>query len=163
MVVSVAAADTGDAAELATVAAVTFPLACPASADPAHIAAHIAGNLSRERFDEYLCAPDRVVLAARIDGQIIGYAMAIRGTDTVELSKMYVAPAHHGDGAAGALMQACLDWAAQIGAATVWLGVNQGNERAQRFYRKHGFVVTGTRTFQLGPTIENDFVMMRRL
>ena len=36
-------------------------------------------------------------------------------------------------------------------------------ERAQRFYRKHGFGVVGTRTFALGATVENDDVMDRRL
>jgi len=163
MVLTVSAAAAADAADLAAVAAATFPLACPPTADRAHVAAHIADSLSRERFEGHLRDPDSVVLAARHNGEIIGYAMAIRGADTVELSKIYVALAHHGTGAAAALMRACLDWAAETGAATVWLGVNQGNERAQRFYRKHGFVVTGTRAFRLGPGIENDFVMTRRL
>lgn len=163
MVFSVVAADASDAAELAALAAATFPLACPPTAHPAHIAAHIAESLSQERFEEYLRDPGRVVLAARREDAIVGYAMAIRGADTVELSKVYVAADHHGVGAAAALMQACLDWAEAVGATSVWLGVNQENERAQRFYRKHGFVVTGTRTFRLGPSTENDFVMVRHL
>ena len=163
LTLSVAPAAVADAAELAALAAVTFPLACPPSADPAHIAAHIADSLSQERFEEYLRDPERVVLAARGEDAIVGYAMAIREADAVELSKVYVAADHHGVGAAAALMQACLDWAEAAGATSVWLGVNQENERAQRFYRKHGFVVTGTRTFRLGPSTENDFVMVRHL
>jgi ribosomal protein S18 acetylase RimI-like enzyme len=49
------------------------------------------------------------------------------------------------------------------GVRRVWLGVNQKNQRAQRFYTKNGFAVTGTRTFQLGARRENDYVMARQL
>ena len=104
--------------------------------------------------------------------QTIGYAMLVRGAEpdvasllepglAVELSKMYVLPDHHGDGTAAALMEAGIAWAAKVGARDVWLGVNQANHRAQTFYRKHGFVVAGTRTFQVGAIAENDFVMVR--
>ena len=45
----------------------------------------------------------------------------------------------------------------------MWLGVNQHNQRAQRFYVKHGFSINGTKTFRLGAGVENDYVMVRRL
>jgi ribosomal protein S18 acetylase RimI-like enzyme len=45
----------------------------------------------------------------------------------------------------------------------VWLGVNQGNKRAQSFYIKSGFKVNGTRTFQVGARREDDYVMVREL
>ena len=163
MAVEVREASIADTDELAAIAAVTFPLACPPSADPADIAACIAENLSAERFAGYLCDPRRQVLAARRDGRIIGYAMLIRDASEVELSKIYVLAEHHRTGAAAALMDAGLAWAAENDARAVWLGVNQNNERAQAFYRKHGFAVTGTRTFQLGASLEDDFVMVRPL
>jgi ribosomal protein S18 acetylase RimI-like enzyme len=53
--------------------------------------------------------------------------------------------------------------AAEEGAACVWLGVNQENVRAQRFYTKSGFGITGTKTFRLGGRIENDYVMVAEL
>lgn len=165
-----------DAAELAEVAAVTFPLACPPAADPADIASVIAVALSERSFAGYLTDSDRRVLVARRGGRIVGYTMLIHGVSddpdiaravpvrpAVELSKMYVLADAHRTGAAAALMRAGLEWAADQGARAVWLGVNQGNRRAQRFYGKHGFEVTGTRTFQLGASREDDFVMVRRL
>ena len=81
----------------------------------------------------------------------------------VELSKMYVLPDAHGAGVSAALMTATLDLAIDGNAACVWLGVNQKNQRAQRFYAKHGFEVGGTKTFQLGDAIEHDYVMVRPL
>jgi len=163
MAVEVCAAGIADADELAAIAAATFPLACPPSADPGDIAACITENLSAERFAMYLGDPQRCVLAARHGGRIIGYAMLIRGDADVELSKIYVLADHHRSGAAAALMDAGLAWAIENGARAVWLGVNQNNERATAFYRKHGFAVTGTRTFRLGSSLEDDFVMVRPL
>jgi ribosomal protein S18 acetylase RimI-like enzyme len=163
MSISVTPAVGGDAADLAAVAAVTFPLACPDTVAAEYIAVFIAANLTAERFGEYLVDPDRVVLAARNQGRLVGYCLLVRGPDSVELSKMYVLPEHHGTGAAAALMQSAIASASDTGAATIWLGVNQNNARAQRFYGKHGFEITGTRTFQLGSHTESDFVMTRCL
>ncbi|OLO98890.1 GNAT family N-acetyltransferase [Mycolicibacterium porcinum] len=168
-------ATAADIPEVAAVAAATFPLACPPSVTPDNVAAFIAENLSEERFGEYLADPKRIVLVARQDS-ISGYAMLIHGVpddDSVqravavrpalELSKIYVLPDHHGAGVAQALMTAALDAGARSGAKCVWLGVNQLNERAQRFYGKNGFTVSGTKTFRLGTRVENDYVMVRPL
>ena len=53
--------------------------------------------------------------------------------------------------------------AATLAARSIWLGVNQQNRRAQRFYAKHSFTINGTKTFHLGSEVENDFVMVRPL
>jgi ribosomal protein S18 acetylase RimI-like enzyme len=161
-------------AELAEVAASTFPLACPPSATPVDVAAFVNDNLTAARFAEYLADPERAVLTATEGGRIIGYAMLIRGLPddadvrkavtahpAVELSKMYVLPEGHGAGVSAALMSAALQHATELDAACVWLGVNQQNQRAQRFYAKHGFVITGTKTFRLGTHIEQDYVLVR--
>ncbi|WP_372510286.1 GNAT family N-acetyltransferase [Mycolicibacterium pyrenivorans] len=161
-------------AELADVAARTFPLACPPSVAPEDVAAFIAENLTPGRFGDYLADPERTVLTAVEDGRIVGYAMMIRGEPTdpdvagaitarpsVELSKLYVLPAAHGAGVSAMLMSGLLNEATTLGAACVWLGVNQQNTRAQRFYAKHGFAITGTKTFRLGAHIEADYVMVR--
>lgn len=163
--VDLVTADSVDPRELAVVAAQTFPLACPPSAAPDDIASFIGANLSAARFDESLTDPRRAILAARQGDRIIGYAMLIRdaGEDTAELSKIYVLPDHHGGGIATALMDLALATAGQWGVRSVWLGVNQQNQRAQRFYAKSGFSVTGTRTFQVGTGVENDYVMVREL
>ena len=62
-----------------------------------------------------------------------------------------------------ALMTAALKQATDLVAKSVWLGVNQDNQRAQRFYAKHGFSINGTKTFRLGAGVENDYVMVRPL
>ncbi|MCH9730335.1 MAG: GNAT family N-acetyltransferase [Actinomycetia bacterium] len=170
--------------ELADVAARTFPLACPPSVAPQDVAAFIEENLSPGRFGDYLDDPDRAVLTATEGERIIGYAMVVRGLPgddavgdgddddgdgalavmtrpAVQLSKLYVLPEAHGAGVSAALISAALQQAGNLGGACVWLGVNQHNQRAQRFYTKHGFTVTGTRTLRLGCHREHDYVMVR--
>lgn len=163
-----------DLTELAAVAATTFPLACPPGVSTENVAAFIAANLSADAFTGYLRDPDRVVLIARDRTRILGYAMLIRGVPddadvqqavplrpAVEISKMYTLPDVHGAGVSAALMTESLQRSAQLGAACVWLGVNQENQRAQRFYAKFGFVVGGTKTFRLGDSVESDYVLVR--
>jgi ribosomal protein S18 acetylase RimI-like enzyme len=174
--VDVTPAVEADLPELADVAARTFPLACPPSVTPENIAAFIDENLSESRFRDYVADPDRVVMAAREDARIVGYLILIRGVPddddvqravtlrpAVELSKMYVLPDSHGAGVSAALMTSALQRAMQMDAKCVWLGVNQRNERAQRFYTKHGFTINGTKSFRLGAGVENDYVMVRPL
>jgi ribosomal protein S18 acetylase RimI-like enzyme len=175
LAVRAATADSVDVIELAAVAARTFPLACPPSVTPANIASFVGANLSAARFAEYLADPQRLILTASRGDRIVGYAMLIRGVGddpevqravrvrpAVELSKIYVLPEEHGAGVSTALMDAALAAAAEWGAGCVWLGVNQENQRAQRFYKRCGFTVNGTRTFQLGAHRENDYVMVRQ-
>ncbi|MHA7154790.1 GNAT family N-acetyltransferase [Arthrobacter sp. TMN-50] len=161
-----------DAERLAGLAAVTFPLACPASSRPEDIEHHIATELSPTRFLEHLADPGKTLLCLRDGDRLAAYSMLIEGDPadagvrsslsmfpTIELSKFYVHPDHHGRGQAATLMQATLEVAAEKGAAAVWLGTNDENHRAVRFYEKHGFTRVGVKTFRLGAGVENDFIL----
>ena len=164
-----------DAEALAEVAARTFPLACPPSVTPADAAAFVAENLSAEQFRRYLRDRRRHVLVAEVAGAIVGYALLVVGAPEseqvraaapdagAELSKCYVLQDFHGRGLASLLLSETLAVAARTGSGAVWLGVNQANERAQRFYRKHGFERVGERTFTVGARTEHDYVMAHTL
>ncbi|MFD6856639.1 GNAT family N-acetyltransferase [Rhodococcus sp. NPDC060090] len=172
--VSVRRAGIWDAESLADVAAATFPLACPPDATSADVAAFIEATLTAERFSEYLTDPTRIVLEATIDGEIVGYLMAIdappedpeiaamiTARPAIEISKFYVLPGRHGTGVSKALMAAVVDIGRSGGHTGLWLGVNQQNARARRFYQKEGFDVVGERTFTVGSQLHEDFVMQR--
>ena len=167
-------ATTDDAGPLAELAAVTFPLACPPSSSPEDIAAHVVNTLSERHFREYLADADVTILVIDVDGALRGYSLlvdrpaedpdvasALKVLPSMELSKCYVHPDHHGVGAAAELMHASLQAAASAGAAGVWLGVNSQNARALRFYEKSGFRKVGSKSFRLGTTVEHDFVLER--
>jgi GNAT superfamily N-acetyltransferase len=90
-------------------------------------------------------------------------AAALTVRPSVELSKFYLLAEAHGTGASAALMAATLDAARARGAAAMWLGVNQENARANRFYEKNGFVQVGVKHFLVGENLEDDFVRERVL
>lgn len=181
--------DPTEAAEVAAVAAVTFPLACPPHSKPENITAHIAAHLSEAKFADYIADDTHEVLVARDDeGGVVGYALlvhanpadpdvikaigaaecgrdALESENVTEVSKMYVLPDHHASRGQArpshALMEASLDAARSRGTHYVWLGVNSENERAQKYYRKMGFAQIGTKTFNMNGVVEHDHVMGR--
>jgi ribosomal protein S18 acetylase RimI-like enzyme len=161
---------------LARLAALTFPLACPPHTTDEAKAAHIARHLGEDSFARYLADGTRALFVAETDTDLVGYTMLVEGEPddadvarvvitrpTAELSKVYVHPDHHGAGVAAALVAATVGEALARGAASVWLGVNQENERANRFYEKSGFALVGTKRFQVGDRFEDDFVRERIL
>ena len=169
-------ATAADAPELHDVAARTFALACPPGTLQSDIDDFVAAHLSVARFEEYLKDDNRILLLAEVDGVPAGYAMLVGGPvadsdvltvvnpeTSIELSKFYVLAESHGSGVAGALMTASLAAAAETGADECWLGVNQLNARAARFYEKHGFTVRGTKRFKVGEDWHDDHVRVRSL
>jgi ribosomal protein S18 acetylase RimI-like enzyme len=176
MVLSVRRAVASGSGALAVLAAATFPLACPPHTTDEAKAAFIATHLSQANFDTYLADPARDILLAEIEGEAVGYTMlvfaepsdpdvasALTVTPSIELSKFYVLAGHHGQGIASALMTETIAAAQKRGAAAVWLGVNEENARANRFYEKNGFAKVGTKRFLVGERYEDDFVRERVL
>ncbi len=166
-----------DAAALAALAAVTFPLACPPGSTPADQRAFLEAHLSVERFAAHVTDPGRVVLvAATPDDALLGYTVLVAGEPadedaraavhirpTVELSKCYVHPDHHGAGVATTLLRTSFDHGRALGGSGMWLGVNQHNARAQAFYAREGFAVVGVKHFLVGSRLEDDYVLERPL
>jgi ribosomal protein S18 acetylase RimI-like enzyme len=165
-----------DADLLHDLAARTFGLACPPGTQQSDIDAFIALNLSRECFAGYLADPARILLIVSDDEVPVGYSMLVSGPiadpdvaavvdagTSIELSKFYLAEDRHGSGAASALMAATVDEAARSGAKSCWLGVNQRNVRAGKFYTKQGFEIVGEKRFLVGSELHHDFVRVRPL
>lgn len=165
-----------DAAELAAVAAATFPLACPPELTADDITHFVSTNLTAAHFAAFVVDPDHHVFKA-IDpdtASIVGYALVIDGEPTDDdvlaalperpltmISKMYVLPGFHGRNTGRGLMSAALAHARERDSARVWLGVNEQNLRARKFYHKMGFDIAGRRTFSVNGTVCSDFVYAR--
>jgi len=179
MAITIRRAAPADAAGLHELAARTFGLATPPGTRRTDIEAFVAEHLARDRFERYLADPSRIVLVAEDAGAVVGYGMLVGGpikdpdvaaavaavTDgtatAIELSKFYVAAENHGSGVAATLLTATLAAAAATGARLCWLGVNQRNERAAKFYAKHGFEIIGTKRFLVGEVWYDDHVRAR--
>jgi len=75
-----------------------------------------------------------------------GIVAAVRDAtdpEVVHLMAMWVHPVIRGSGASDDLVAAVAVWAGSEAARVVRLDVMQANERARRFYARHGFRPTG--------------------
>ncbi len=88
-------------------------------------------------------------LLGELDGQIVGFACvgpsrdADTDTATGELWGLYLDPAHWGAGHGRTLHTAALDVARASGVAVATLWVLTTNQRACRFYERHGWAADG--------------------
>jgi ribosomal protein S18 acetylase RimI-like enzyme len=176
MLITTRRATAGDAEVLHDLATRTFALACPPGTLQSDIDEFVATHLSPDSFRQYLADPAKILLLVAADDVPIGYSMLVAAPITdpdvaavvdekvsIELSKFYLAPDRHGSGAATTLMTATLAEAAATGAENCWLGVNQQNARAAKFYARHGFEVVGEKRFRVGAEWHNDHVRLRPL
>lgn len=81
----------------------------------------------------------------------------------MELQQIYVLSDWQGTGVATRLMEWGLATARAQGAPEIYLTVFDHNERAKRFYARHGFEEVGRCTFQLGGRIDDDRIWRARL
>ena len=138
---------------------------------PEDMQAYIAEFLNVETFRRDLDDQNSAFFVAEVDDEIIGYAKLIENstedcvsdTNPIELNKLYVSHAFHGQGIAQSLMEKCFAVAANKNYRTMWLGVWEYNHRAQKFYEKLGFKKVGTHIFQLGSDPQTDLLMERTL
>ena len=169
--INIRLAITSDADAISALAISTFPLGCPPGTDPADIAAHVARELTPEKFRAYIADPAATTLVAHVADELAGYEIFIRGEvqpllpsvdaqAQAEVRKFYVDPRFHGAGIAHELMRRELE--AHADAGVIWLSVNAENKRAQIFYAKFGFTVIGKQQYRVGNDLQDDLVMCRR-
>jgi diamine N-acetyltransferase len=119
------------------------------------------GSMSRELLD-----PAIEWLAAEAAGQVVGYAK-LRPLvapaphpqkGALELQQIYVLRQWQGRGVGEHLMRWALERAQALGAPEIYLTVFDHNERAKRFYIRHGFGEVGHCRFQMGNRTYDDRV-----
>lgn len=161
-----------DVAGLVELARLTFPNACPPGTEQADIDEFIASNLNEAEFAAHVAHPERVVLVHDACGVLDGYVLmfgageiepepsfGVTGDPSVYLSKVYVLPSVLGGSVAGPLIDAAKDAARELlGARSIWLNTNVANQRAARFYRKHGFERVGGKEMRVGSALMADDV-----
>lgn len=160
-----------DAGLLAELGARTFYDTFAVDNTPEDMAAYLSAAFSRALQESELNDPDTRFLIAEIDGAAVGYAKlqsnpapsCVTGLNPIELCRLYVSRTVIGSGVGAALMQACIDEAKLEGYKTMWLGVWERNERAQKFYKRWDFQIAGEQNFQLGSDAQKDLVMYREL
>jgi GNAT superfamily N-acetyltransferase len=144
--------------------------------------AHLYDHKVFEEFCDYTYSPDGPMArdladpairwrVATFDHEPIGYAKLTplrtaipeARQNALELQQIYVLARWHGQGVAEALMHWALETARSSAAPELYLTVFDHNERAKRFYTRHGFVEVGRCTFSLGGRVDEDRVWRKTL
>lgn len=74
-----------------------------------------------------------------LDGELLGYFLAMRGFEEMHLLNITVAPDHQGQGWGHMMLDALSLWSRHQGAQWLWLEVRQSNQRALQVYERYGF------------------------
>jgi RimJ/RimL family protein N-acetyltransferase len=167
-------ADASDAATLADLGRETFRetfvegFAVPYTA--ADVATYYAETFTAEAIARTMEDP-RLRWWIAFDGERpIGFAEAgpcvlphpEASKDHGELKKIYFLRSHQNAGLGRPLFAECLAWLGEtFGAAPLWIGVWNGNEKAQRFYRRAGFEQVGEYYFPVGETRDHELIFRR--
>jgi ribosomal protein S18 acetylase RimI-like enzyme len=160
-----------DVSLLSELSATTFREAFAHENSPEDMEAYLKESFSQEQLTRELSDPAAAFFIAELSGKLLGYAKllsgepdaSVRGSNPVELVRLYVLPESIGHGVGAALMEACIRESKERGFKTLWLGVWEHNPRAIRFYQKWGFQEVGSHIFQLGSDAQTDLIMQKSL
>lgn len=101
----------------------------------------------RQRFAAAIDDPDRLLLVADRDGEVVGHltgvvaeASAMKPVRGASLVSMYVRPAHRRGQIGGRLISEFMAWAKEQGAELAEVTAYSSNSEAVRFYERNGFV-----------------------
>ena len=157
-----------DLDQLQSISRTTFHETFAADNSEADMAHYLEHNLSASRLAQELVNPEsRFYFAEDDDGNALGYLKTNTGAaqsepqnpQALEIERIYVLSAHHGQGVGAALYRQARHDAEQQGAPYLWLGVWEHNRSALQFYQKHGFTAFASHTFTLGSDAQTDILM----
>ncbi len=92
-----------------------------------------------ERIRDEIANEDALVLVAKADGRVVGFAHGVWARRTGHILRVYVDPDHRGGGIGGQLLAALRDSLLQRGSDRIQAMVLADNEAGNDFYRNAGF------------------------
>jgi len=162
---------TDDAALLTSLGAKAFHDTFVAMNTKEDMDLYLSENFSVERLLLELTDSKNVFFIVENNGQLAGYAKTRKSTSpdelevsqSLEIERLYAAKEFIGKKVGDALMQCCLQQAADEGYHVVWLGVWEHNLRAISFYEKWGFEKFGSHPFMLGKDLQTDLLFKKTI
>ncbi|HLZ13304.1 MAG TPA: GNAT family N-acetyltransferase [Candidatus Acidoferrum sp.] len=107
-----------------------------------YAAARVVARDTKAEFQQYYFAERAGIWIASIKQNVVG-CIALRELPEIprsgEIKRMYVRPAHRGQGIAQSLLAALEQFASNAGYDSLYLDSATGMDVAIRFYRRHGY------------------------
>lgn len=166
MDITIRAANKEDAAILSWLGGKTFLDTFSPYHEESDLQLYIDKTYNENAIRNNLANPNIVYFIAYDKDLPIGYTKLILGDGhpllkgkSIELEKIYVLQNYLDKKVGKALMEHAISYTKSNGYHTLFLGVWQENHRAVNFYKKFGFTTFDTRTFTLGKTVCDDWMM----
>lgn len=165
-------AEARDAPALSILGGATFLTSFAHDHPGAALTAHIRTAHGEAYYAAALADPTQTVMIGETPlGAAVGYAMitppdlpiATDPAHDVELKRIYLLHGWQGGGHGDAIMALVVEEARRRGARRLLLAVYPQNERARRFYARHGFGEIGELTFMVGDVPFRDLIYARTL
>jgi GNAT superfamily N-acetyltransferase len=140
--------------------------------NPDDFEAYISKAFTVEQLEKEIQEPGSIFYILYLEDVPVGYARLRNSTEvdsqfpgnkTKELQRIYVQQNIVGKSFGTLLLKHCMAEAKNLGVAILWLGVWERNERALRFYDKHGFTKFSSHIFMMGTDVQTDILMKKDL
>ncbi|MEH7401059.1 MULTISPECIES: GNAT family N-acetyltransferase [Bacillaceae] len=85
------------------------------------------------------------------------------GSESLEIERIYIKKEFQKHGLGKIMFNKAIEIAEELNKKKIWLGVWEKNENAIAFYKKMGFIHTGSHSFYMGDEEQIDFIMTKTL
>lgn len=160
-----------DAADLSEIGRETFIETFGNLYPPGDLVSHLEDTYSVEKMAADVSDPEVEVRVAFSGKRMVAYCkigpcklpIETGPGPALELHRVYVYQARQGVGVGRILLTWAIERARQRGAADLFLGVWQQNDRAIAVYRSRGFETVGAYKFRVGGTLDDEHIMRLKL
>lgn len=160
-----------DVNKLQEISYVTFNETFKEQNSPENMHAYLEKAFNLRKLESELAHPFSQFLFAYVGEEVAGYLKVNTheaqsedmGEQSLEIERIYIKSEFQNHGLGKNLLNKAIEIAAEQEKKKIWLGVWEKNENAIAFYKKMGFVQTGSHSFYMGDEEQTDFIMVKTL
>lgn len=160
-----------DVNELQAISIETFTETFQEQNSPEDLNAYLEKAYNSKKLEQELSNQSSLFFFVYAQEEIAGYLKInldnaqteTMGSDALEVERIYIKKTFQKYGLGKLLMNKAMEIAVEQKKKKVWLGVWEANDNAIAFYRKKGFVQTGSHSFFMGDDEQIDLIMVKAL
>ncbi len=160
-----------DLHELQAISIETFTETFKDQNSPEDLQAYLDKAYDLNKLEQELAVPSSSFFFIYSDQEVAGYLKLntenaqteSMGNDSLEVERIYIRKAFQKYGFGKQLLNKAIELATEQNKKNIWLGVWEENDNAIAFYRKKGFVQTGSHSFFMGDDEQIDLILVKPL
>ncbi|MFC9708799.1 GNAT family N-acetyltransferase [Paenibacillus sp. NPDC056933] len=171
MAVTIKKCDHEDLQKLQKISIETFKDTFEVQNSPENMKAYLERAFNATQLKEELSNSHSEIYFIYFDEDLAGYLKVNMneaqtenmGDDSLEIERIYIQNKFQKHGLGKYLLNKAMEIAIKHHKKNIWLGVWEKNDNAIAFYKKTGFIQTGTHSFYMGDEEQTDLIMVKKL